>query len=107
MRIFHIATVAEADRLRSEGELRPPSLEADGFIHCSTAEQVVATTARYFEADAELMLVELDPELVASELRWPEVYPGEHFPHLHGPLRASDVLGVLPWGRADRQAWQA
>ncbi len=105
--MFHIASPEDAERLRGDGVLAPPSLEAEGFVHCSTAEQVVATTARYFEPDASLVLIELDAEAdgVRGRLRWPEVYPGERFPHLHGPLVASAVVAVHPWGPGDRARW--
>ena len=105
MQIFHITTAAEADRLMADGELAPESLESEGFVHCSTAAQVVATTERWFAPDAELVLLELDPERLGAEVRWPEVYPGQRFPHIHGPLRAEAVTARLPWGPADRAAW--
>ena len=107
VRLFHITTGAEADRLMADGVLEPPSLAAEGFVHCSTDAQVVATTTRWFPPEAELVLVELDPDRLGEELRWPEVYPGQRFPHVHGPLRAAAVVTRLPWGPADRAAWPA
>jgi uncharacterized protein (DUF952 family) len=106
-RIFHITTAAEADRLAAEGVLEPASLGAEGFVHCSTAGQVVATTQRWFAAGAELVLLELDPERLESDLAWPRVYGEERFPHLHGPLTAAAVVRRHPWGPADRERWQA
>ncbi len=107
MPIYHITTPADADRLMAEGVLEPPSLAAEGFVHCSTDEQVVATTDRWFAPDAQLVLLELDPgRLGSAELRWPEVYPGQRFPHVHGPLRAEAVVTRLPWGPGDRDAWR-
>jgi uncharacterized protein (DUF952 family) len=110
-RIFHITTGSEADRLMAEGALEPPSLAAEGFVHCSTAAQVVDTTARYYAPEAELVLLELDPELVESDIAWPEVYPGpgpglgQRFPHVHGPLTRAAVRRRHPWGPGDRQQW--
>lgn len=104
-RIFHIATPADADRLAAEGTLSPPSLATEGFVHCSTGAQVLATTERWFAPDAELVLLELDPGRLESPMAWPEVYPGQHFPHLHGPLTAASVRARHPWGPADRLRW--
>ncbi|MGI9613400.1 MAG: DUF952 domain-containing protein [Acidimicrobiales bacterium] len=106
-RIFHIATPDDAERLRGGGVLWPSSLETEGFVHCSTATQVVVTTARHFAAGAVLVLVELDAEAIVSELQWPEVYPGEYFPHLHAPLHPSAVIALHPWGPDDRLRWDA
>ena len=104
-RIFHIAHQGDVDELEMAGSLEPPSLVSEGFVHCSTAAQVLDTTARYYPADAELVLIELDQEVVGADVRWPEVYPGQRFPHLHGPLLADSVVAVHPWGSADRANW--
>ena len=103
--IYHITSPADADRLLADGVLEPPSLAAEGFVHCSTDVQVVATTAKWFAPDAELVLLELDPEQLGAELRWPEVYAGQRFPHVHGPLRAEAVVARLPWNPDDRASW--
>ncbi len=105
-RLFHIATPTDVATLRATGELIPRSLTDKGFVHCSTSDQLVATTGRWFDADAdaELMLVELDPERLDADVRWPEVYPGQRFPHVHGPIAADAVVAVHPWGRAERAA---
>lgn len=104
-RIFHITDPVAAQALLDGGRSRPPSLDAEGFVHCSTASQVVATTERWMAGVDDLVLVELDVERLEADLRWPEVYPGQRFPHLHGELRADAVVAVHPWRPADRQAW--
>lgn len=104
-RIYHIATRADADTLARTGTLEPSSLAGEGFVHCSTADQVVATTERHFDGEAELVLIELDPEHLDHEITWPEVYPGVRFPHVHGPLPADAVVAVHPWGPTERNSW--
>lgn len=107
---FHITTPLDAQRLHRDGRLEPPSLAAEGFVHCSTRAEVVATTERYYANDADLILLELDGERIAAadaEVRWPEVYPGRRFPHVHAPLAADWVVSVVPWGPADRARWSA
>lgn len=102
---FHITTALDAERLERDGQLEPPSLATEGFVHCSTGSEVVATTERYYPADAELVLLELDGARIEAEVRWPEVYPGRRFPHVHAPLAAEWVVSVLPWGPSDRAQW--
>lgn len=105
-RLFHIATPEDAATLAADDVLHPPSLASEGFVHLSTARQVVGSTERHFPPEADLVLLELDPDRLADEVRWAEVYPGEHFPHLHGPLRQDAVRTVHPWSEADRRAWR-
>lgn len=103
--IYHIATRADADALARTGILEPSSLAGEGFVHCSTVDQVVATTERHFDDGADLVLIELDPERIVHEITWPEVYPGVRFPHVHGPLGAKAVIAVHPWGPSERNSW--
>ena len=105
MALFHITSPQAAEDLVAAGVLEPPSLAAEGFVHCSTADQVVGSTARHFPPGEVLVLLELDQGQLTSEVRWPEVYPGQRFPHLHGPLPADAVVAVHPWGPEDRQRW--
>lgn len=105
-RIFHITDPGAAQRLLADGVLEPPSLDAEGFVHCSSATEVVATTERYYADVDDLVLVELDVGALDAEIRWPEVYPGRRFPHVHGPLTADAVVAVHPWGPGDRAVWE-
>ncbi|MFV0523700.1 MAG: DUF952 domain-containing protein [Acidimicrobiales bacterium] len=107
VRVFHITTPTAALELAERGELRPSSLALEGFIHCSTAEQVVASTRRHLDDVDDLVLIELDPARVGETLRWFESYPGQWFPHLHGPLLADHVLAVHPWRPDNRTRWPA
>ncbi|MEM9606919.1 MAG: DUF952 domain-containing protein, partial [Actinomycetota bacterium] len=63
------------------------------------------TTERWLAGVDDLVLVELDVDRL-DDLRWPEVYPGQHFPHLHGPVPSEAVVRVHPWRPADRAAWE-
>lgn len=98
--ILHLTTEAAWARARETGELRPRCFDDEGFVHCSTREQVVATIGRHFPDAGELVLLELDPAAVAGDLRWEESRPGERFPHLYRPLRPGDVVAVHRWRRA-------
>lgn len=95
--LFHILTPAAWDAARAAGTYAPPSLESEGFIHLSTAAQVVATANRFYGAAPELMvLVVPEPE---DALRWEEGEPGELFPHLYRALPVAEVREVRRLGR--------
>ena len=98
-RLFHLTSPDAWTVAQREGELVPDGFEAEGFVHCSTLEQLVGTIERHFPGIDRLALLELDPEAVADDLRWEESRPGAVFPHLYRPLRSSDVLTTWPWER--------
>lgn len=98
-RVFHLATPDGWRDAMAIGQIVPQSLAAEGFVHCSTAEQLTGTIERHFGSADELVIVELDPA-VAGELRWEESRPGERYPHLYRAIAATDVKGIHHWRRA-------
>lgn len=81
------------------GDYAPASLEAEGFIHFSTREQVAGSANRFFRSARELLVVEVDPSLLDAELRY-ELADGQSFPHLYGPLNPSAVVSIHTLHRA-------
>ena len=80
---------------------------ADGYIHFSTAEQVAETAARHFSGMADLVLVAVDAEPLASALRYEPSRGGAMFPHLYGklPLTAAHWVKPLPLGPDGRHVF--
>jgi uncharacterized protein (DUF952 family) len=76
---------------QAAGEYRAPSLEADGFIHCSRPGQILAVANRFYRGQTGLALLWIDPEKVRAEIRW-EAADGEEFPHIYGPLNLDAVF---------------
>src|ERR1044072_2317284 len=94
--IFHITKRAEWERAKEEGVHRAPSLTTEGFIHCSTSDQVIRTANRLFAGEVGLVLLEIDTGLVKPEIRYENLEGGEEkFPHIYGPLDVKSVLRVL------------
>jgi uncharacterized protein (DUF952 family) len=92
--LLHIATPAEWEAARAAGEVAPPSLATEGFVHCSTRDQLPTTLARHFAGAGDLVLLVLDPDALGAEVRWEESHPGEHYPHVYGPIPAAAVLAI-------------
>lgn len=92
--------------LTPDRNLAPTSLQAEGFVHCSTREQLLATAERYFAGVDGLRVLELDPSRLASELKYEESTGGELFPHIYGPINADAVVGEAVLERRDgRFVW--
>jgi uncharacterized protein (DUF952 family) len=108
--IYHIVERDDWDEAVAQGSYRPPSLEAQGFVHCSTRDQVVETANRFYRGQDGLVLLCIEVSRLRPALRYePPDMPGHTatgqqalFPHLFGPLHPDAVVRVLPLpARAD------
>ncbi|HZM31481.1 MAG TPA: DUF952 domain-containing protein [Acidimicrobiales bacterium] len=91
--ILHIATLAEWAEAQHQGTVAPPSLATEGFVHCSTREQIPGSLARHFAGAGDLVLLVLDPGAV-GDLRWEGLTPGEPFPHVYNAIPLAAVRSV-------------
>lgn len=95
--VLHITTPAAWADAQRTGSVRPASLDDEGFVHCSTRDQLAGTLGRHFPGDGPLVGLVLDPaRLGGAELRWEESRPGERFPHVYGPIPVAAVTAVEP-----------
>lgn len=96
--IYHLAEPEEWTA-RSE-HYSPPSVESEGFVHCSTAEQLPRVAAARFAGRTDLILLTIDPDqLEPGTLIYEDSYgAGEEFPHIYGALPVSAVLSTGPYG---------
>jgi uncharacterized protein (DUF952 family) len=103
VRIFHIATVEDWERAQRTGayttSTRGVTLEEEGFLHASRADQWEAVRERYYtDAPEPLVLLEIDTDLL--DVPWVEEPPGpdatETFPHVYGRLSPHAVVAVHP-----------
>ena len=77
-----------------------PIDEKDGFVHLSAAHQVRETASKHFGGTTGLCLLEVDPGRISDEaMRWEVSRGGDLFPHVHGDIARSAVVGEddLPW----------
>lgn len=84
------ATAGTAGRFDGSGVDR-----RDGYVHFSTAAQVVETARRYFTGVTDLTLLTVDPAQLGESLRWEPSRDGDLFPHLYAPLPAGAVVAVV------------
>lgn len=90
MEILHITRKADWEAALSAGAYSAASLAAEGFIHCSTVQQVARTANRFYAGQSDLLLLHIDTDLLAADLRW-EAADGDSFPHIYGPLNLDAV----------------
>jgi uncharacterized protein (DUF952 family) len=72
----------------------------DGFLHFSTAEEIVESARRHRAGQAGLVLIAVEAVRLGERLRWEPSRGGVLFPHLYGPLLPSEAESVvdLPLG---------
>jgi len=102
--VFHITTKMAWDEAQENGEYRAASLLTEGFIHCSTISQVIPVANNFYKAQTDLLLLQIEPTLLSSDLKWeppsegtppPGVPEGDLFPHIYGPINLDAVMSTI------------
>jgi uncharacterized protein (DUF952 family) len=96
--IFHIAARSDWEHAVGCGTYATGSVRREGFIHCSTADQHAAVTNRLFAGRTDLVLLLIDADRLASEVRFEQADAGgEAFPHVYGPVNLDAVFEAAPY----------
>lgn len=101
MLIYKLFRPSEWDTLVRDGVTQGAPIDiADGYVHFSTAAQVVETAQRYFSDVEDVVLVAIESGLLGEALVWEPSRGGDLFPHLYREMRMQDVAWhkVLPLG---------
>ena len=101
--IFHIVPRPDWDSALARGLYEPSSLDAEGFMHCSTIAQLTNTAARHYRGKSGLVVLCIDESRLTSPLKYEPPAPALNekqnpdalFPHIYGPLNLDAVARVL------------
>jgi len=94
--ILHITKYEQWIREKETGKYKGDTLDSQGFIHCSTKEQILRIANSLFKNQKGLVLIVIDSNKVNSEIRYENLEGGsELFPHIYGPLNIDTVINVL------------
>jgi uncharacterized protein (DUF952 family) len=103
-RIYHI--VPRTTWERTGDDCRPDSLAAEGFVHCSNADQVARVANLFFADQDDLLVLTLDVSKLSHPVRDEDSGTGELFPHVYGPIERGAVLAAEPLRRGTDGRWQ-
>ncbi len=93
--IFHITRGEAWDKAEAEGVYRSETFPTEGFIHCSTSDQVVQVANIRFRGQRGLVLLGIDTERVSADIRYENLEGGEQmFPHIYGEINIDAVMRV-------------
>ena len=80
-----------------QGFYESGSLATEGFIHASKEDQVKGVLERYFQNQADLLLLHIDETKLTAVLKY-ELSPSlnEEFPHIFARLNIDAVINTTP-----------
>ena len=94
MLIYHI--VLPDDWAAFDHDLyRAASLETEGFIHCSFADQLDAVIKRYYSGSERVVVLEIDSERLMSRVINEPSTNDEIYPHIYGPVNRDAIVEVI------------
>ncbi|MCV9385594.1 DUF952 domain-containing protein [Reichenbachiella ulvae] len=94
--IFHLVDRQFWESQTYDANYSHPSLESEGFIHCSVAGELAKSYELYFEASAELVLLAIDPKHLDNKVEWEYVEAREaSFPHVMGTINKTAIHSAL------------
>jgi uncharacterized protein (DUF952 family) len=94
--IYHLTTVEEWEDAQDKGSYEPPSFQREGFIHCSTADQLDALIKRNFQEHENLVKLVIDPTRLTQRLQYDrDETLQQDFPHIYGPLNIEAVTQIV------------
>ena len=59
--IYHIVKRTDWERAKAAGEYRAASLDSEGFIHASYADQLIGSANKHYRGVSDLILLVIDP----------------------------------------------
>ena len=93
---YHVTTAADWEAAKQNAEYIHPSLEAEGFIHCSQDHQVAGVLERYFAGKTDLVKLVIESDKLTSKyvFGWSKS-TADTFPHVYGPINIDAVIDVV------------
>ena len=93
---FHLTPRAWWEAADPAAPLAAPSLDGEGFIHCTDgAAEMVATANRHYAANpGEFVVLTVDLDAISSP--WHVDDPGRIYPHIFGPIDRAAIVAVVP-----------
>jgi uncharacterized protein len=109
--ILHLLPRSEFEQLTGEF-YEPPSLDAEGFVHCTDDVATLLGVANRFyrTVDGEVLVLDLDVDGLGAEVLWeapahldgsPALDDEPRFPHVYGPIPLTAITRTRRFVRAD------
>lgn len=98
MIILHCLTKSKWDKVKENSYYGIESIEAYGFIHCSSIKNFWRVAPNFKNIDESLLLLCIDSDRVEATIKWEDDDTGgREYPHIYGELNLDSVVAVLPF----------
>jgi uncharacterized protein (DUF952 family) len=94
MLIYHIVLPDVWNVSHGQPQYSAASLETEGFIHCSFANQLDAVLDRYYRDAGDVLVLTIDTEKLTSKLIDEPSTNDEIYPHIYGKINRDAVVAV-------------
>ena len=99
MDIFHIVSKEDWEEAKQKGSYHPSSLDNEGFIHFSKADQVLEVANNFYKGHKSLLILRVDSSKLLGELKieppLEAPFSGILYPHLYGDMNLDAVEGEV------------
>ncbi|MGJ3239502.1 MAG: DUF952 domain-containing protein [Anaerolineae bacterium] len=104
--IYHLTSAVEWKLAQQQGYYVTPSLDREGFIHCSTLVQAIPVANAFYQDIDELVMLCIDETLLDAEVKWeapahleghtpPADSDAQLFPHVYGVINLEAVMDCV------------
>ncbi len=91
MLIYHIV-LPDAWAAFDSDLYRASSLESEGFIHCSFANQLDGVIKRYYIGTDKIIVLEIESDKLMSRMLKEPSTGNEIYPHIYGPINRDAII---------------
>ncbi len=94
MIIYHIVLPEVWAKFKDKNFYYATSLNTEGFIHCSFAEQIEGVLQRYYQGVGKVLILTIEPEKLTSELVNEPSTNNEIYPHIYGQINREAIIEI-------------
>lgn len=94
MLIYHIVLPEVWVNFKDQEFYEAESLATEGFIHCSYRNQLDEVLVRYYKDAGKVLILNINPHLLTSELISELSTNSEYYPHIYGKINKTAIVNI-------------
>ena len=94
MTIYHIVLPEVWETFKDKDFYYAASLQTEGFIHCSFAEQIAPVLGRYYQNAEKVLILHLDTDKLTAKLVEEPSTNNEIYPHIYGQINNDAIVKI-------------